>query len=167
LIIESDVPDTSVFVDRVYLGTAPVTARNLTPGPHRLNMSVTGYEGVFETIEVAAGTHTYSAKFKEVKLDEKILVIHKHGIGNCSGTLRASPQGLVYETTDKDDAFAVPLTALETFQMDYIQKNLRVKVPKGKSYNFTLPGSGSVDALYGFHQNVEKARQRLLSGRRP
>src|SRR5690242_11826885 len=41
LIIESDVPDTSVFIDRVYLGTAPVTAKNLTPGSHHLNMSVT------------------------------------------------------------------------------------------------------------------------------
>ena len=166
LIIESDVPETSVFIDRVYLGNAPVTARNLTPGAHRLNMSVTGFEGVSETIEVKAGTQTISMKFKEIRLDEKADVTHKHGIGSCSGTLRATPQRLSYETTNASDAFAAALTNLDTFEMDYIAKTLKVKVRDGKTYNFTEHG-GNVDRLYAFHQSVEKVRQRLLAGRRP
>lgn len=166
LVVESDVPETSVFVDRVYLGNAPVTVRNLTPGPHRLNMSVTGYEGVSETIDVAAGTQTISMKFKEIRLDEKLDVVHKHAMGSCRGRLTATPQGLAYETTDRDDAFTAALTALERFEVDYLEKNLRVKVRGGKAYNFTDP-EGKADRLYLFHQVVEKARQRLMSGRLP
>jgi hypothetical protein len=166
LIIESDVPETSVFIDRVYLGNAPITARNLTPGSHHLNMSVTGYEGVSEAIDVQPGTRTISMKFKDIKLDEKVDVTHKHAMGSCSGTLRASPQRLSYETTNAGDAFAIALTNLEVFEVDYVQKNLKVKIKGGKTYNFTDP-AGNADRLYLFHQTVEKVRQRLLAGRRP
>jgi flagellar basal body-associated protein FliL len=164
LIIESDVPDTSVFVDRVFLGTAPVTAADLTPGPHRVNLSAAGYEGYAETIDVAAGTRTLTVKFKEVKLDVSIAVVHKHAIGSCSGTLRATPQGLTYDTTNTGDAFTTPLTSLDTFTVDYLEKNLRVKVRTGKTYNFT-DAEGKADRLYLFHQTVDKVRQRLLAGR--
>ena len=166
LIIESDVPETSVFIDRVYLGNAPVTARNLTPGTHHLNMSATGYEGVSEPIDVQPGTRTISMKFKEIKLAESLDVTHKHAMGSCSGTLRASPQRLSYETTNAGDAFAVALTNLEVFEVDYVQKNLKVKIKGGKTYNFTDP-AGTADKLYLFQQTVDKVRQRLLSGRRP
>src|SRR6187551_600748 len=166
LIIESDVPETSVFIDRVYLGNAPITARNLTPGSHHLNMSVTGYEGVSEAIDVQPGERTISIKFKEIKLDERVDVAHKHAMGSCSGTLRASPQRLSYETTNAGDAFAIALTNLEVFEVDYVQKNLKVKIKGGKTYNFTDP-AGNADRLYLFHQTVEKVRQRLLAGRRP
>ena len=166
LIIESDVPETSVFIDRVYLGNAPITARNLTPGSHHLNMSVTGYEGVSEAIDVQPGTRTISMKFKEIKLDESVDVTHKHGMGSCSGTLRASPQRLSYETTNAGDAFAIALTNLDVFEIDYVQKNLKVRIKGGKTYNFTDP-AGNADRLYVFQQTVEKVRQRLLSGRTP
>jgi hypothetical protein len=162
LVIESDVPDTSVFIDRVYLGTAPVTAENLAPGPHHLNMSAAGYEGVSETIEVAAGTHTFSKRFKDITLDEQIAVVHKHAMGSCAGTLRASPQGLAYETETKNDAFSAPLQSLEAFEVDYLKKNLRVKIRGGKTYNFTV-ADGNADRLYVFHQTVDKVRQRLLA----
>ena len=160
LLIQSDVPDTSVFVDRVFLGTAPVTAANLTPGPHRVNLSATGYEGYVETIDVAAGARTLSVKFKEVKLDASIPVVHKHGVGSCSGTLRATPQGLTYDTDNASDAFTTPLTSLDTFSVDYLEKNLRVKIRGGKTYNFTDP-DGKADRLYLFHQEVDKVRKRL------
>jgi len=163
LLIESDVPDTSVFIDRVFLGTAPVTATNLTPGSHRLNMSAAGYEGIAETIEVAAGTHTLSIKFKEVKLDASIAVVHKHAMGSCAGTLKASPAELRYETPNKGDAFSVALTDLEAFEVDYLAKNLRVKIRRGKTFNFTDP-DGNADRLFVFHRDVEKVRQRLLAG---
>lgn len=160
LLIQSDVPDTSVFVDRVFLGTAPVTAANLTPGPHRVNLSAAGHEGYAETIDVAPGTRTLSVKFKEVKLDASIPVVHKHGVGSCSGTLRATPQGLTYDTSDASDAFTTPLTSLETFSVDYLEKNLRLKIRGGKTYNFTDP-DGKADRLYLFHQEVDKVRKRL------
>jgi hypothetical protein len=165
LIIESDVPGTSVFVDREYLGTAPITAKDLRPGPHRINMSADGYEGVIETIDIEAGsTRTFSYKFKEIRLDQSIAVSHKHGIGSCSGTLRATPKGLTYDTTNKGDAFSVALTELETFSIDYLEKNLRVKIKNGKTLNFADAG-GDVNKLYAFHKEVEKARQRLISGK--
>jgi hypothetical protein len=164
LIIESDVPDTSVFLDRVFLGTAPVTARDVAPGPHRLNLSPTGYEGYVDTIDVAPGTRTLSIKFKEVRLDATLAVAHKHAIGSCTGTLHATPQGLTYTTVNTSDGFTVPLTGFDTFVMDYLAKTLRVKIKGGKSYNFTDP-DGNVNRLYLFHQEVDKARQRLISGR--
>ena len=40
----------------------------------------------------------------------------------------ATPQGLQYTTDDKDDRFTVSLADLEQFQVDYQEKNLKVKV---------------------------------------
>jgi hypothetical protein len=164
LVIESDVPDTSVFVDRVFLGKAPQTATGLTPGPHRLNLSATGYEGFVDTIDVAAGTHTFNYSFKEIKLDASIKVVHKHAIGSCNGTLHATPQGLTYDTANKGDAFSAPLTDLETLTMDYLEKKLTVKIKGGKSYTFA-DADGDVNRLFLFHKDVDRARQRLISGR--
>ena len=47
--------------------------------------------------------------------------------------------------------------------MDYQDKNLRVKVRKGKQYNFTDP-DGNSDRLFVFHRDVDAARQRLARG---
>jgi len=164
LIIESDVPDTGVFIDRVYAGTAPVTIKDVKPGPHGIRASATGYDGYDETIDVAAGTRTISIKFKEIKLDASIAVVHKHAIGSCSGTLKATPQGLRYETFNKADAFTVSLTGLEIFSVDYLEKNLKVKIKSGKTLNFADP-DGQADRLYAFHKEVDAVRQRILSGR--
>jgi hypothetical protein len=160
LLIKSDVPDTSVFIDRRYLGTAPVTATDLTPGTHHLNMSATGYDGISEDIEVVAGTRELSRSFKTITLDAKLDVVHKHGIGSCKGTLRATPQGLTYETDHKEDGFTVALTDLESFQMDYLKKVMTLKIRKGRSYTFTDPDD-NVNRLYTFHQEVDKVRKKL------
>lgn len=162
--IESDVADTSVFIDRVYLGTAPVTAEGLTPGQHHLNMSATGYDAVSQQIEVEPGVHDVSITFKEIRLDAKIAVVHKHAMGSCSGTLSATPQGLTYTPAAGNDGFTVPLTDLEAFEVDYLAKNLRVKARKGKTYNFTDP-DGNADRLFVFQRDVDKVRQRIA--RRP
>ena len=164
LVFESDVPDTSVFIDRVYIGTVPVTASDVKPGTHTLKLSAAGYDGFAETIEVTPGTKTLSYKFKEVRLDATLAVVHKHAMGSCTGTLHATPQGLTYETTNKEDAFKAPLTDLETFAVDYIAKNLRVKIKKGKSFTFTDP-DGKADRLQLFFDVVEKARQRIIAGK--
>ena len=164
LVFESDVPDTSVFIDRRYLGKAPLTAPDIAPGEHQINLSPAGYDPHVESIMVTPGTRTISVKFKEIRLDASTPVTHKHAIGSCSGTLRATPQGLTYETSNANDAFTVPLTNLETFAADYVAKNLRVKIKNGKTYNFA-DAEDKIDRLYAFHQQVEKVRLRILSGK--
>jgi hypothetical protein len=159
----SDVPDTSVFIDRVYLGTAPITAPSVSPGSHQVKMVAAGYDSVSETIDVVPGPRDFDVKFKEVKLDVKLEVTHKHGVGSCSGTLSATPQGIRYVTSAKEDAFSVPLADLEVFEVDYLNKNLKVKLRKGKTFNFTN-ADANADRLYTFHAEVEKARKRLTTG---
>ena len=50
--------------------------------------------------------------------------------------------------------------------MDYLEKNLKVKIKGGKQFNFTDP-NGNADTLFVFQRDVEKARQRLLKGEAP
>jgi hypothetical protein len=164
--IDSDVPGAQVFIDRVFIGAAPVTAPNVAPGTHRVNVSAPGYDGVAETVEVTPGPRDIVIKLKEVRLDATLAVVHKHRMGACRGRLVATPQGMRYETTDKEDAFNVPLRDLETFQVEYLEKNLRVKLQKGKRYDFTDP-DGNADRLFVFHRDVEKARERLKKGDPP
>ena len=164
--ILSDVPGSQVFIDRQFVGTAPATAENVKPGSHQLNVSAEGFESVVDTIDVVPGPRDISVRFREVRLNSGIEVIHKHRIGSCKGRLVATAQGLRYETADKEDAFTAPLTALEAFQVDYLEKNLRVRLPKGRQLNFTDP-DGNADRLFVFHRDVEKARERLKKGDTP
>ena len=164
--IESDVPGAQVFIDRQFIGTTPVTAANLKPGTHQLNVSAEGFDGVARSIDVEAGSRDLMIRFKEVRLDARVGVVHKHRMGSCKGELVATPKGLQYTTDDKDDRFTVPLADLEQFQVDYQEKNLKVKVRRGKQYNFTDP-DGNADRLFVFHRDVDKARQRLATGERP
>lgn len=161
--IDADVPGAQVFIDRQFVGATPATASNVKPGTHQLNVSVEGYDGIAQTIDVEPGPRDIKVRFKEVRLDLKINVVHKHRMGSCQGRLLATPQGLRYETTDKDDAFTVSMADLEVFQIDYLEKNLKVKVKKGKQFNFTDP-DGNADRLFVFHRDVEKARDRLKKG---
>jgi hypothetical protein len=155
--VDADVPGASVFVDRRFLGTTPVDVRDVAPGPHRLNVSAEGYEMYAETIDLAASREVM-VRFKEVRLDETIEVTHRHGVGSCRGHLRATTAGLAYEPATGGDAFSLPFASLEPLQVDYMKKNLRVKVRGGRTYNFTADGA---DDLLGFQRSVERARQRL------
>lgn len=157
--ISADVADASVFIDRKFIGTAPVTAADIAPGSHHLNVSAPGYDAITEDIDVAIGPRDIAIAFKEIRLAATVAVVHKHAMGSCRGTLRASPQGVTYETTDKSDGFTVALADIETFEVDYLNKNLKLKVKKGRTYNFTDP-DGNVDRLFVFHRDVEKARLR-------
>lgn len=162
--IETDVPEASVLLDRVGVGTAPLTIPNVSPGSHRLNVSASGYDGYSETIDVEPGTRTITISFKEVKLDAKLDAVHKHGMGSCKGVLSATPQGLKWTAADGKDSFAVPLTDFDTFEVDYLAKNLRLKTKQGKTFNFTDP-DGNADRLFVFHRDVDKARKRIVSGK--
>ncbi|HUL77659.1 MAG TPA: PEGA domain-containing protein [Vicinamibacteria bacterium] len=158
--VDADVPGANVFLDRKFLGTTPVEARGMAPGPHRLNVSAGGYEMYGETVELHAGPNEVTIRFKEVRLDERIDVVHKHGMGSCRGRLVATPAGLRYETDRAGESFDAPLASLEPLQVDYLKKNLRVRQRGGRTWNFS---SDSADALLAFQQKVEKARERLSS----
>ena len=161
--VVSDVPEASVFIDRKFIGASPVTATDIAPGPHHLNVSAAGYDAVSQDIDITPGPREIAITFKEVRLAANIRVVHKHAMGSCTGTLRASPQGITYETANKNDGFTVAMSGIEVFEVDYLNKNLKLKVKKGKTYNFTDP-EGSADRLFVFHRDVDKVRQRLLAG---
>jgi hypothetical protein len=162
--IDSDIAGAQVFVDRNYIGVTPVTSPDLPIGSHRVNIVAQGYDSIAETIDVEPGPRDLQFNFKEVRLDAAIDVVHKHRIGSCKGRLVATPQGLRYDTDDKDDRFTLPLTDLEVFEVDYMAKVLRVKGVKGKRYEFSDPTAANGDRLFVFHRDVDKARQRLKQG---
>jgi hypothetical protein len=163
--IDSDVPGAQVFIDRQFVGAAPAVAENVAPGTHQLNVSAPGFDSVATSIDVVPGEREIVIKLREVRLDVSIDVIHKHGIGSCRGRLAATPEGIRYETSNSGDAFTSSVD-LETFQVDYLEKNLRVKLPKGRQFNFTDP-DGNADRLFVFHRDVDKARERLKRGDPP
>lgn len=156
--IDADVPGANVFLDRKFLGTTPVETRDFSPGTHRLNVSAEGYDMYAETLDLGPGPRDVMVRFKEVRLDEKLAVVHKHGVGSCRGTLLATPAGLRYDTADAGDAFNSAFGSLEPLQVDYLKKNLRVKLRGGRTFNFT---ADSADALLTFQKAVEAARKRL------
>jgi len=164
--VDSDVAGAQVFIDRAFVGATPVTIPDVKPGAHTLNVSAPGYDGVAEAIEVSPGPRDILIKFKVVRLDVRMDVVHKHRMGSCTGRLIATPEGLRYETPNKRDAFSSALVDLETFQVDYLKKNLSVKPRSGRKYDFT-DTQGNADTLFVFHRDVEKARERLLNGDPP
>ncbi len=154
--VDADLPGASVFLDHKLLGRTPLETP-VTPGSHRLNVTTDGYDMYSDTIEIDSGTREVSVRFKEVRLDEAIEVVHKHGVGSCRGRLLATPAGLRYETDDPRDGFSAPFSRLEPLQVDYLGRNLRVKVEGGRTYNFTA----RPDTLLAFRNAVEAVRKRL------
>jgi hypothetical protein len=156
--IDADVPGANVFLDRKFLGTTPVETRGFEPGTHRLNVSAEGYDMYAETIELPSSSHEVLVRFKEVRLDERVDVVHKHGVGSCRGRIVATTAGLRFEAEKAGDSFQAPFPSLEPLQVDYLNRNLRVKQKGGKTWNFT---SDSADALLVFQKAVEGARKRM------
>lgn len=161
--IVSDVPGAQVFLNREFVGATPATKDALAPGSYQLNVSAPGYDNHVETIELTAGDREVTVRFREVRLNASLEVLHKHRFGSCKGTLVATGDGVRYETSHKDDAFDVPLLTLDTFQIDYLNKNLRIQPRNGKRYDFTDP-EGNADRLFVFHRDVERARERMRKG---
>jgi hypothetical protein len=160
--VRSDVAGASVFLDRKFLGTTPLDVDGLDAGSHRLNVSAEGYEGHAQAVTIGDAPADVEVTFKEVTLHASIPVVHKHGVGSCTGTLVADTSGLRYETANAGDAFTIGFADLDGFSVDYLKKNLRVKKRGGKTWNFEDP-NGQADALFVFHRDVEKARARLAS----
>jgi hypothetical protein len=158
--VRSDVPGAAVFLDRKYLGTTPLDTNGIDPGSHQLRVSVEGYEGHAQAVEIGDVPAEIDVRFKEVRLNAAIPVVHKHGVGSCTGRLIADTSGLRYDTAKADDAFTIPFADLEGFSVDYLKKSMRVKKRGGKTWNFEDP-AGKPDPLFVFHRDVEKARARL------
>ena len=161
--LESDVPGASVFIDRQFVGNTPLTLDRLEPGAKQIQLTATGFDSVQRRIELVPGPNNITMRIKEVSLDAKTPVVHKHGMGSCDGTLVATLDGLRYETSNKPDAFTLPYAQVETFVVDYLEKNLRVKQRGGKTWNFTNKNDNA-DALFVFHRDVEAARKKLAAG---
>jgi hypothetical protein len=159
--VESDVAGADVFVDRKFVGKAPMELPELAPGPHQINVSAEGYEGYAETIDVSPGRHTVSVRFKEIRLAEELDVVHRHALGSCSGRLSASVAGIRYETENAKDTFEAPLSAIERLEVDYLKKSLTLRLQR-RTYNFA-PRDGDADRLIVFREHVEKARLRLTA----
>jgi hypothetical protein len=161
--LETDVPGASVFIDRQFVGNTPLSLDKLEPGSKRVQITATGFDSVQKTIDLNPGPNTITIRVKEVSLNAKASVVHKHGMGACEGQLSATLDGLRYDTQNKGDAFALPYAQVETFVVDYLQKNLRVKQKGGKTWNFT-DQNDNADTLFVFHRDVEAARKKLADG---
>jgi hypothetical protein len=164
--VESDVKGASVFVDRQFAGTTPLKLDRLEPGAKQIKLTADGYEGIERSVELSPGSNTVTMVFREVRLNARTPVVHRHGMGSCTGTLIATVDGLTYDTTNKGDAFSITYSQLETFTVDYLDKNLRVKQRAGKIWNFT-DRNDNADKLFVFHREVEGARKKLADGYAP
>jgi len=162
LTLDTDVPGASVFIDRQFVGNTPLTLDKLQPGTKRLQLTATGYDSVQKSVDLVAGPNAITVRIKEVSLNAKVPVVHKHGMGSCNGTLSATVDGLKYDTDNKGDAFTMSYAQAELFAVDYLQKNLRVKQKGGKTWNFT-DKNDNADALFVFHREVEAARKKLYA----
>ncbi|HUQ86329.1 MAG TPA: PEGA domain-containing protein [Vicinamibacterales bacterium] len=163
LTLDTDVPGASVFIDRAFVGNTPLSLDKLAPGTKRVQITATGFDSVQKTIELNPGPNAITIRVKEVSLNARTTVVHKHAMGSCEGQLSATLDGLRYDTSNKGDAFAIPYAQVETFVVDYLQKNLRVKQKGGKTWNFT-DKNDNADVLFVFHRDVEAARKKLADG---
>ncbi|MGE0043030.1 MAG: PEGA domain-containing protein [Vicinamibacterales bacterium] len=166
LTLTTDVPGASAFIDRQFVGKTPLTLEKLQPGPKRLNVSIEGLDAVERTVDLVPGPNDVELRFKEVRLNQRIPVVHKHRMGSCDGTLVATVDGLRYETTNKNDGFDLPYARVETFEVNYLDKNLRVKERGGRTWNFT-DKNDNADNLFVFHREVTAAREKLAKGYTP
>jgi hypothetical protein len=158
--VTADVEGASVFLDREFVGRAPVEIPELGPGPHRLNVSAEGYEMHAQDIQGGGTPREIAVRFRVVRLDQRVAVRHKRMFGSSEGTLSATPDGLRFVSEKAEDSFAVGFEALERFEADYLADNLEVRLRGGRTYNFTSQ-SGDPDDLFVFHRQVEAARTRL------
>jgi hypothetical protein len=142
LTLDSDVPGASVFIDRQFVGNTPLSLDKLEPGSKRVQLTATGFDSVQKTIDLNPGPNAITIRIKEVSLNAKTSVVHKHAMGSCEGTLSASLDGLKYDSSNKGDSFTLPY---------------------GKTWNFT-DKNDNADVLFVFHRDVEAARKKLADG---
>ena len=160
-------PGASVFINRQFVGNTPLTLDRLEPGTKRVQLTATGFESVQKDLDLVAGPNAVTIRVKEVRLNTKVPVVHKHGMGSCEGTLTATLDGLKYETTNKNDAFTLAYAQVEQFAVDYLEKNLKVKQKGAKTWNFTDKNDNADAALRVSPRGgvrPQEARRRLRAG---
>ena len=152
--VSSDVPGSTVFLNRNYKGATPLVIEDLGPGEHQLTVSADGYE-IYAT-RIRMGDNNQELKVSLAKkgesLDVAATVVHKHRFGKCEGRLVADQRGIRFETNHKD-AFTVEFSSIENFEFDYLKRHMNLKVRRGKNYNFTAPDEDA-DPLFLFHKQV-------------
>ena len=107
------------------------------------------------SIDVAAGQREIVVTQREVRPG---VVGRRHpqaGVGSCRVCRDASGASVRDQQPGRFVRGGVPY--FETFQVDYLAKNLRLKLPKDRQFNFTDP-EGNADRLFVFHRDVENAR---------
>ena len=167
LMLETDVRGASVFINRQYVGTTPLALDKLEPGEKQLKLTADGYEGLERHVDLKVGENSVTIRFREVRLHQQIQVTHKHAMGSCEGTLSATVDGLTYDSSNRNDAFKLVYSQLETFAVDYLEKNLKLKQKGGRQWNFTDKAAANADKLFVFHREVEAARKKLADGYAP
>lgn len=159
--VRGDVEGADVFIDRTFVGKTPFETRKVTAGAHQINVSAPGYDGVSERVTVAADEPTeLTFSLRTVALDAAVAVVHKHAFGSCQGQLTATLDGLSYRPSAGNDGFFVKFDLLEQFDVQYQEKQLRVKIRSGRTFNFTTEAP-SADPLFVFHRDVEQARAKV------
>jgi len=61
-------------------------------------------------------------RFKEVRLDERVPVTHKHRRGLVPWRPACTTAGLRFEADKPGDSFEAPLASLEPLQVDYMAR---------------------------------------------
>ena len=164
--VTADVEPADVFIDREFVGRTPFESSDVEPGQRRINVTASGFQSQVEEVAITADSLTeVDVRFRVVRLNERVPVVHKHRFGDCEGVLVADTGGIRFETDD-DDAFTLPFPDLEQFEVDYLGHNLRIKQRGGRTYNFT-DRADNADFLFAFHRAVTAARERLARGLTP
>lgn len=164
--VTADVETADVFIDREFVGRTPFESSDVEPGQRRINVTASGFESQVEEVAITADSLTeVDVRFRLVRLNERVPVVHKHRFGDCEGVLVADLDGIRFETDD-DDAFTLAFPDLERFEVDYLEHNLRIKERSGRTYNFT-DRTDNADILFVFHREVTEARERLARGLTP
>ena len=154
--VDSNVPGAAVTIDGEPRGTTPVEIAELAPGTYELVVSASGYKTHSETVNYAGGARDIRVDLKSatIVLNESVAVKHKHRIrGSCEGVLRASAEGIRFDTEHKD-AFYISFSELEQFNLE--KDKLNLKIQGGKKYNF-VERNDNKDALALFQERVDEA----------
>lgn len=116
-----------------------------------------------EAIGVLPGSRSILTGSTDVRFETSIDVVHRHFVGSCRGRLSASDAGLSYDAAQGGDGFTTPFQEIEDVAIDYARGNLRVKVRRGRTYNFR-DAEDRANRLLLFVQDVELAKSRWSHG---
>jgi hypothetical protein len=118
--LKTDVSHVKVQLDGKEVGETPLTLRPVSPGPHTVSLSKTGYEDHVEEVRVEAGaTAKVFVVMRPVAtplppLPATFRVVHQHRLGACSGLLTVSADALDYKSDDGKDVFHIPLRDVQS-----------------------------------------------------